>query len=128
MDKSGRDYFEDPVFRIASPDIIPSSEMQNHSMRTDTDLARFLPASREIFCRSRILFTGREFFTGRDFFRRSRIFWPVENSFCRSRILFFFCKSRNMLFNINICKTYTGQRPLRAIKQGKWRTFWVSFV
>ena len=85
VDKSGRDYFEDPVFRIVSPDIIPSSEMQNHSMRTDIDLARFLPAGREFFLPDEnflpveIFFVVREFsgqlrivFVGREFFFASR--------------------------------------------------------
>ena len=51
MDKSGRDYFKHPVFRITSPNVIPSSEMQIHPLRVYIDLARFL-------------FVGREFFVG----------------------------------------------------------------
>ena len=49
MDKSGRDYFYDPDFRMTSQDVIPSSEMQMDPLRIDIDLARFLLMGQEVF-------------------------------------------------------------------------------
>ena len=47
VDKIGRDYFCDPVCRITSPDVIPSSEMQIHPLRIDIYLATFVFVGRE---------------------------------------------------------------------------------
>ena len=86
MDKSGR-YF----FRIPSPDVIPSSEMQIHPLRIDIDLSRFVLVCGEFFLASR-----ESFFTGRQFYHWSRIFLPVEKFltgrefFGRSSVFCFF--------------------------------------
>ena len=84
MDKSGRDYFKDPDFRITSEDVIPSSEMQIDPLRIDIDLARFLLMGREFF------WVGRELLAGEEIFCGSRIFSPVENFFWQSRIFYRF--------------------------------------
>ena len=53
-EKRGQDYFCDPVFRITSPDVITSSDVQIHPLRIDIDLSRFVVVGREFFHRSRI--------------------------------------------------------------------------
>ena len=58
VDKSS----QDPVFRITSPDVIPSSNMQIHPLRINIDLLRFV-------------LVGQEFFlTGQEFFHQPRMF------------------------------------------------------
>ena len=51
---TGQDYFCDPVFRITSPDVITSSDVQIHPLRIDIDLSRFVLVGREFFNRTRI--------------------------------------------------------------------------
>ena len=50
------------IFRITSPDVIPSSVIQIYPSKFDNDLSRFVLVYQE-------------------FFYRSRIFWLVENVF-----------------------------------------------
>ena len=74
VDKSGRDYFYDPVLSQISPDAFPASQMQVHPSRIDDEQSRtrFHVAKNNDrtrnFQRSRIkIFGGRQFFTGREF-------------------------------------------------------------
>ena len=93
VDKSGRDYFQDPVFRITSPDVIPSSEVQIHPLRIDIDLSRFVFVGREFFWPVEKFFHRSSIFTGRDFcLAGGEFFALVKEFFHRSRI---FCRSRN---------------------------------
>ena len=72
------------IFRITSPNVIPSSEMQIHPLRIDIDLSRFVLVCGEFFLASREFFSPVE-----NFSHRSRIFLPVEN-FLPGRGCFFF--------------------------------------
>ena len=131
VDKSGRDYSQDPVFRITSPDVIPSSEMQIHPLRIDIDLSRFVFVGREFFWPFEKVFHRSSIFTGRvfclaggeffalvkEFFRRSRIFWPVEKFFCQSRNFFVGQKFFGWLRVFFVVKKFFGlsiERNLRS--------------
>ena len=100
VDKSGRDYFSDPVFRITSPDVIPSREIQIHPLRIDIDLARFL-------------------FLGRKFFWSVENFWPVKNIFCRSRI---FWAAENFF----VLQEFSGQSRVLQEFSGQSRIVFVG--
>ena len=86
------------IFKITSPDVIPSSEMQIHHLRIHINLARLLleislrnffsgsfrPVEnflngREIFLWVENFFTAREFFLSVENFFRSKSFWPIES-------------------------------------------------
>ena len=91
MDKSGRDYFCNPVLSQISPDAFRASQMQVHPSRIDDEQSRtrFHVAKNNDrarnFHRSRIkIFAGREFFSGREFssvenFSAVENFSSVEN-------------------------------------------------
>ena len=93
------------IFKITSPDVIPSSEMQIHHLRIHINLARFLLdiSLRDFFSGSfrpvENFLNGREIFlsvenfsTARKFFYRSRIsfvgreFFTGRKVFGRSRV------------------------------------------
>ena len=62
-------------FRITSPDVIPSSDVQFHPLRIDVDLSKFVLVDRE-------------------FFGLSIISLPVDNVFCRDNLIGECCGSR----------------------------------